>query len=207
MAYPNMKQALELFDTGMVKMSIEQPKFTFYVGKPFKSHCCLVACCAEIIASRLPHIDGQKAYILGLLHDYGKMVVDAENKDYFHGLTGYQALTKLGWDEAAKICLSHTFPDKEFKLSEYSYPPSDLRKSRQLLKSIEYDDYDKLIQLCDLLVVGMGFSKIKDRMIFVRNKYKVPTITIKKKYRDALNLKHYFDKICGCDIYKLLGVN
>ena len=92
MTCPSIKQALDLFDEGLAAMRREQQRFAFYYEKSFRSHCCLVACCAEMIASRIDSIDGQKAYILGLLHDYGKMVRDADNKEYFHGLTGYHGL-------------------------------------------------------------------------------------------------------------------
>ena len=67
----------------------------------------------RLIASRIDSIDGQKAYILGLLHDYGKMVRDADNKEYFHGLTGYHEMNRLGFDDVARVCLTHTFPDKD----------------------------------------------------------------------------------------------
>lgn len=205
MTFPDMNQALELFEAGIVKMRTEQPRFAFYAEKLYRSHCCLVACCAEIIASRLEDIDGRKAYILGLLHDYGKMISDAENLELFHGLTGYRTLMKMGFDEAARICLTHTFPNKDFKLSEYGYP--EMRKTKNILTKIEFDDYDCLIQLCDLLVNGLGFVKIKDRMLFVKNKYRLSSLVIKKKYREALLLKKYFDRRCGCDVYQLLGIN
>lgn len=81
-----------------------------------------------MIASRIDSIDGQKAYILGLLHDYGKMVRDADNKEYFHGLTGYHEMNRLGFDDVARVCLTHTFPDKDFKYTEYSYP--EMRKTK-----------------------------------------------------------------------------
>lgn len=205
MTCPSIKQALDLFDDGLVKMREEQPRFAFYFEKSYRSHCCLVACCAEMIASRLQYLDVQKAYIFGLLHDYGKMICDADSKQYFHGLTGYNEMNKLGFDEVARVCLTHTFPDKDFKYTEYTYP--EMRKTKKILSSIEYNDYDRLIQLCDLLVTGMSFGTIKERMAYVKDKYRLPTILIKKRYRQALRLKNYFDRRCGCDVYRLLGVN
>ena len=103
MTCPSIKQALDLFDEGLAAMRKEQQRFAFYYEKSFRSHCCLVACCAEMIASRIDSIDGQKAYILGLLHDYGKMVRDADNKEYFHGLTGYYEMKRLGFDDVARV--------------------------------------------------------------------------------------------------------
>lgn len=94
MTFPSMKEALELFENGFQKMKSEQERFFFYEGKGFRAHCCMVACCAEIIASSTKEMNGQKAYICGLLHDYGKLMKDADGKDAFHGLTGYDALMK-----------------------------------------------------------------------------------------------------------------
>ena len=68
------------------------------------------------------------------------------------------------------------------------------------------DDYDRLIQLCDRLSIGVNYN-LKERMKYLQNTYKIPTVLLKKKYREALKLKSYFDAKCGCDIYKLLGVN
>lgn len=201
-----MSRALELFETGYRRLIDEQPKFYYSQGKSFKSHCCLVACCAEIIASRLPHIDGRKAYIYGLLHDYGKMIKDADNEMFFHGLTGYDEFMKIGYPDIAKICLTHSFTNKDFKLSDYSYPHRDLQKTRRLLSKMEYDDYDRLIQLCDLLILDFDFKTLRERIEFIKLKYRVSSLMIKRKYREALHLKSYFDKLCGCDIYSLLGV-
>ena len=87
-----------------------------------------------------------------------------------------------------------------------SYNPSEMRKCRKLIQEVPFDDYDRLIQLCDRLSIGVNYN-LKERMKYLQNTYKIPTVLLKKKYREALKLKSYFDAKCGCDIYKLLGVN
>lgn len=71
---------------------------------------------------------------------------------------------------------------------------------------MELDDYDKLISLCDLLVSNCEYGKIKERMRYIKQKYKVSSLIIKKRYKDFLMLKRYFDEKCGMDIYTLLGI-
>lgn len=207
MTMPTMQEALKLFEDTLKQRCAQSSRFEFGIAKKFRIHSAMVAVCAEMIASRLPEIDGQKAYIMGLFHDYGKLTYDYERSDKFHGLEGYKALNKLGFDELARICLTHTFYEQELNIKEYaSYNPLEMRKCRKLLQEVPFDDYDRLIQLCDRLSIGVNYN-LKERMKYLQNTYKIPTSLLKKKYREALKLKSYFDAKCGCDIYKLLGVN
>ena len=207
MTIPTMQEALKLFDETLRQRCEQSSRFEFGISKNFRIHSAMVAVCAEMIASRIPEIDGQKAYIMGLFHDYGKLTYDYERSDKFHGLEGYKVLNKLGYDELARICLTHTFYEQELNIKEYaSYNPSEMRKCRKLLQEVAFDDYDRLIQLCDRLSIGVNYN-LKERMKYLQNTYKIPTVQLKKKYREALKLKSYFDSKCGCDIYKLLGVN
>ncbi len=207
MTIPTMKEALKLYEEAIEKRCEESSRFKFGRAKGQRIHSAMVAVCAEIIASRLPDIDGQKAYMMGLFHDFGKLVYNDEVSDKFHGLEGYKVLTELGYDELARINLTHTFYQQELNPREYtSYNPWELRRCKHLLKTLPFNDYDRLIQLCDRLAVGVTYN-IKQRIQFIQDTYRLPTALAKKKYREALLLKKYFDEKCGCDIYKLLGVN
>jgi len=206
MTMPTMKEALKLYEETMEKRCEESSRFKFGRAKGQRIHSAMVAVCAEIIASRIPEIDGQKAYMMGLFHDFGKLIYKDEVSNKFHGLEGYKALKNLGYDELARISLTHTFYEQELNLKEYSsYNPWELRKCKKLMKELPFDDYDRLIQLCDRLAVGVTYN-IKERIKFIQETYRLPMPLIKKKYREALMLKKYFDEKCGCDIYKLLGV-
>lgn len=207
MTMPTMQQALKLYEETMQKRCDQSSRFEFGHSKGMRIHAAMVAVSAEIIASRLPHIDGQKAYLMGLFHDFGKLTYQDELSEKFHGLEGFKALNKLGYDELARISLTHTFYEQELELKDYaSYNPTEMRKCKKLIKEVPFDDYDRLIQLCDRLSVGINYN-LKQRMIFIRQNYKIPMTLVKKKYREALKLKKYFDEKCCCDVYKLLGVN
>lgn len=207
MTMPTMQQALKLYEEYMQQRCAQSSRFEHGRAKHERIHAAMVAVAAQIIASRIPEIDGEKAYIMGLFHDFGKLTYDDELSDKFHGLEGYKFLSKLGYDELARISLTHTFYEQELNPKEFaSYNQSDMRKCRKLIKEVPFDDYDRLIQLCDRLSVGINLN-IKQRIINIRNNYRIPALLVKKKYREALMLKKYFDRKCGCDIYKLLGVN
>ncbi len=168
-------------------------------------HSLMVACCAQMIAAKIPGMDANKAYILALLHDYGK--IRSENNS-FHGLIGYKLLKSMGYDDSARICLSHSFQSKNFRLEDYdNYDRQAIFEAKNALCELDLDDYDLLVQLCDLLVlVGVGYVSLKSRLAFVKQKYGLPIVRLKRAYRDTLNLKKYFDLLCGCDIYLLLGI-
>ena len=62
--------------------------------------------CAEKIASACGDMDVEKAYILGLLHDIGRKF---GVRHLGHVYDGYVYMKSLGYDEVAKICLTHSF--------------------------------------------------------------------------------------------------
>lgn len=62
---------------------------------------------ARLIAGRCAGLDPDAAYIMGLLHDIGRR----EGFSYMkHTLDGYRYLLDQGFDTAADICLTHSFP-------------------------------------------------------------------------------------------------
>ena len=73
------------------------------------------------------------------------------------------------------------------------------------IDSVEYDDYDPLIQLCDAISFPNGPTYIEKRLVDVVLRRGFNDLTI-PKWKAFLELKKYFDEKTGMDIYKLLGV-
>ena len=71
------------------------------------------------------------------------------------------------------------------------------------IKNIVYDDYDRLIQLCDAISLQNGACIMEKRLIDVALRHGLPDFTI-DKWKAFLELKNYFDKLCDCNIYTLL---
>ena len=72
---------------------------------PWVDHSLVAAECARRIAEACG-MNGEKAYVLGLLHDIGRRYGVTGLR---HALDGYDYLMELGYDEAARICLNHSF--------------------------------------------------------------------------------------------------
>jgi len=65
-----------------------------------------------------------------------------------------------------------------------------------------YDDYDKLIQLCDCLGTVQGVTTIEKRIVegVMRKGFNENTL---KNWAAYFKQKDYFDKKCGINIYNL----
>ena len=73
---------------------------------PWGKHSLTAAHCAEKIAAACGDMGAEKAYVLGLLHDIGRKF---GVRHLGHVSDGYAYMMCLGYDEAAKICLTHSF--------------------------------------------------------------------------------------------------
>ena len=85
---------------------------------PWVKHSINTGIAARNIAEKVPGMDSGKAYVLGLLHDIGRRagVVDIPT----HVYEGYKYCMSKGWDEAAKICMTHSYL---LMKDEFSYEP------------------------------------------------------------------------------------
>lgn len=125
-----------------------------------------VAGSAEQIAKKIGYLNSDKAYIFGLLHDIGRRYGVSHIKHVYDGML---YMEDLGYPDIARICLTHSFPVKNI----YSYNGKlDLSEDKLFflesrLASIEYDDYDRLIQLCDAIASADGFCILEVRLIDV----------------------------------------
>ena len=159
---------------------------------PWKDHSVVTAQCAYKIAAYCPNLDEAKAYILGLLHDIGRRFGFSYLR---HVLDGYLYLMSLGYEEAAKISITHSFPVKslEMYVGEWDVSKQELAQIQSLLDFYEYDDYDRLIQVCDSIAMPNGPVDMITRMEDVKHRYgSYP----QKKWNKNLALKDYFeDKI------------
>jgi HD superfamily phosphodiesterase len=106
--YNNWEIGKKMLPTKVEAMRILESGYKKNPGQ-WKSHSIIVAKCAYKISSCCRDMNPDKAYILGLLHDIGRQ----EGVTYIaHVIDGYDFLMKSGYDEAAKICITHSFSIK-----------------------------------------------------------------------------------------------
>jgi len=171
------------------------------------AHYLRVAKNAEEIAKAVGYLDENKAYVMGLLHDYG-YVEEVRNSKNFHGLIGYQKLMDMGYDEAARASLVHSFFEKEKITPERykSYDAQSIRACAKLLSATPFDDYDRLVHLADLMAIGTHAVTVEARFEYLAVTYDIDDELLKDKYALAMDLKKYFDDLCGQDVYSVLHI-
>ena len=160
-----------------------------------------VANAAEIIAE-YAGMDEGKAYVLGLLHDIGRRTGIAQVR---HIVDGYDYAISKGWDEVARICLTHSFPvkDVDANIGKKDITPTQYSFIKKYIEEIDYDDYDKLIILCDALADANGYCILEKRFIDTTRRYGIYPFTI-DRWNQTYEYKEYFEKIIGKSIYSLL---
>ncbi|MDO5400668.1 MAG: HD domain-containing protein [Eubacteriales bacterium] len=166
---------------------------------PWGDHCRVAAHCAEKIA-RASGMDGEKAYILGLLHDIGRKF---GVRQLGHVSDGYSYMMKLGYDEAARVCLTHSFNNGRVEeyIGKFDTTEAELALIREKLAGLQMDDYDRLIQLCDALSGSAGVLDIRARMEDVKRRYGAYP---QAKWDSNLALKAYFERKMGRDVYEVV---
>lgn len=167
---------------------------------PWTGHSLNVGIAARNIAKKVPELDENKAYILGLLHDIGRRVGIVNIPT--HVYEGYKYCMEKGWEEAAKICMTHSYVLMQ---EEFDYEP-DTKEEIEIKKYIskcKLDDYDRLIQMCDALATDYGFVILEKRFVDVTHRYGIMEQYI-KGWDKTFEIKEYFEEKTGCCIYDVL---
>lgn len=170
---------------------------------PWGSHSRTAAYCAERIARECDGLNPDKAYILGLLHDIGRRF---GARHLGHVSDGYSYMMSLGYDEAARVCLTHSFHNQttDGYIGKFDTTDEELQMIQEALQTIVPDEYDRLIRLCDSLAGAEGVLDIEVRMNDVKQRYgSYP----QEKWDSNIALKTHFEEQTGTDIYTLLGVS
>ena len=165
---------------------------------PWGNHSRVTAHCAEKIAMEC-NLDSNKAYILGL-HDIGRKF---GVRHLGHVSDGYTYMMSLGYDEAAQICLTHSFNNQttDEYIGKFDTTDRELKMIQDALRVVTLDDYDRLIQLCDALAGTECVLDIEERMEDVRRRYgSYP----REKWNKNLVLMKHFEEKMGKDIYTVV---
>ena len=169
---------------------------------PWADHARYVAQACANIAARCDHLDENEAYIYGLLHDIGRHAGVTSER---HLLDGYRYCMARGWEKAAQICISHAFmvQDIQTSIGVFDMSPEDKAWMGEFVKNAVYDDYDRLVQLCDALALPTGFCLLEKRFVDVAIRYGIHPHTL-DRWKKTLEIRDYFEERMGCSVYDLL---
>lgn len=194
--YPTRQQAQALLAEAQARYS----EVSEIQGR-WADHCRTAAACAEKIAARCPGLDPDKAYVLGLLHDIGRRYGDGHLRHVYYG---WKYMQEQGFEDVARICLTHSFQIQgiDAYIGHRDIPAGALEELTAALDAVVYDDYDRLIQLCDSIAGVDGPVDMAARMEDVRRRYgSYP----QDKWNRNFELKGYFEHWAGADLYAIVG--
>ena len=120
-----------------------------------------------------------------------------------HASDGYSYMMELGYDEVARICMTHSFNNKKVEdyVGDNDTSAEELALIQTQLAAIEFDEYDKLIQFCDALAAATGVVDIEQRMLDVKRRYGFYT---QSKWDSNISLRKHFEEKCGRNIYEVV---
>lgn len=167
---------------------------------PWIKHSENVGIAARNIAEKIPGMDSEKAYVVGLLHDIGRRVGIVNIPK--HVYEGCKFCMEKGWDEVAKICMTHSYPLME---KEFDYEPDTVEEKtiKEYISNCQVDDYDRLIQICDAVATDYGFVILEKRFVDVTRRYGIMKTYI-HGWDTTFHNKEYFEEKMGCSIYDVL---
>jgi hypothetical protein len=169
---------------------------------PWVAHSQQVAEAAQRIASAHQELDPEEAYILGLLHDIGRR---EGVSDMRHALDGYNYLFAKGYPDAARICLTHSYPLPDVGARSGQWDGTAVEEAfvADFLSKVEYTPYDRLIQLCDALCLPSGPVLMEKRLLDVTLRHGFNDFTT-RKWRAFFDILQAFENAIGQSVYSLL---
>lgn len=165
-------------------------------------HSRYVARACQNIALHCKGLSADMAYIFGLLHDIGRYAGVSSEK---HLIDGYRYCMEREWKKAAQICITHAFmiQDINTSIGTFDVSEEEYQFMKHFIETAVYDDYDRLVQLCDALALPTGFCLLEKRFVDVTIRYGTHPATI-ARWKKILEIKEYFEKEIGSSIYGLL---
>ena len=122
-------------------------------------------------------------------------------------LTRFQQKKKQKCCCVRQICLTHSFPYKDVRSynGKNDCNEEETLFIKEYLENTEYDDYDRLIQLCDAISFPDGPTFLEKRLVDVVMRRGFNELTI-SKWKSFFELKNYFDEKAGGDIYEIVNL-
>lgn len=190
-----------------MKLSCDEAETALREGErknpgPWADHSRYVGEACRRIAARCDGLSEETACCLGLLHDIGRREGVSSER---HLIDGYRYCIRRGWTKAAQVCISHAFMIQDIHTSVgiFDVTEEDYRFMEIFIKNAVYDDYDRLVQLCDALALPEGFCILEKRFVDVAIRYGTHPHTA-ARWKKVLEIREYFEFQMKCSIYDVL---
>ncbi len=190
-------------------LSIERA-YNFLEDAPRKNkelwikHSVNVAIVAERLAEQLK-LNSKKAYVLGLVHDIGRR--KKEHVGLRHIIEGYHFLEEQGYEEEARVCLTHTFYARNLVKPNLIKANTNLTRNEiefisQYINKNGFNLYDKILQIADNMGSATGINTIERRRTESMLRYGITDVS-EKNLRGIFKVQNEIEEKLGFSIYKI----
>ncbi len=134
-----------------------------YSRKQLWLHCAAVSICAKVLAERLFGINGDDAYLCGILHDFGIIVEEQTDKDKFlAACESYDITHSIDHYEREQLGTDHC--EIGFILTQDWDMPSAIQEAirdhHKDLDDVEPESLTGILQISEYLTAQLGYSAI-----------------------------------------------
>ncbi len=159
----------------------------------YLAHSLEVARVSSNIANKMG-LDSDKAFRMGLLHDYGRKY----EQNFKHVIIGFEKLYDLGYFEEAIGALTHSYINGNtyaiFEPLNKEALECDIYK---FLKTYEYTDYDRILNLADLMASANGVLEPRLRIEDIETRRKITKEQKEYFLNELVKLINYTLKMIG----------
>jgi putative nucleotidyltransferase with HDIG domain len=165
-AFIGMKNLYSLAVTDAMKniFSSSAPSSEMYSREKLWIHCAAVSICAKALAERLFGINGDDAYLCGILHDFGLIVEEqVAEADFLAACEARENGTSLVEVERQFLGTDHC--EIGYLLTKEWDMPNDLQEAvrdhHTLFEEIEPESLTGIIQISEYLTAQLNYTAIK----------------------------------------------
>lgn len=174
---------------------------------PWIGHSRSAGMAAYLLAKKIPSLNAELAGSYGMLHDIGRAFGEPSMK-INHIFKGYRFLMSEGYPEAARICLTHSFPVQDIKsvAGVWDCTQEDYDFLEQYLQTIEYTLYDRLIQFCDNIALPEGIVLLERRLVDIVRRYGLDAENLLTRWESLFAIKEELETSMGCSVEEVFGL-
>jgi HD-like signal output (HDOD) protein len=165
-AFIGMKNLYSLAVTDALKniFSSTDNDTTVYSRKQLWMHCAAVSICSKVLAERLFGINGEDAYLCGILHDFGIIVEEqVAPQDFLKACEAYDSKSSIDVFEREILGTDHCeigfLLTKEWQMAEDIQVA--IRDHHLLLEEVVPESLTGIIQIAEYLTAQLGYTALQ----------------------------------------------
>lgn len=205
----NEKQKNALFEIALNTNPFGSKRITLPNGNvintsSWMNHAINVGVAARNLATGLEGVNPDTAFTLGILHDIGRKF----KHDMSHTMLGYEYLVSKGYENEARVCITHSHLNAERCANNEQAVPGwscvngvstwdptvETDDLTDFLRNTEYNIYDTLVNIGDLMATEAGIIPVYDRIADIAKRRQIDPTNRTFFFAELINVLNQYLK-------------